>query len=313
MVRAKIALVAAFALLTAACGGGGGAETTSDGTTKVTIGLIPIVDVAPVYLGIKKGFFAAEKLEITVQTAQGGAAIIPGVVSGQYQFGFSNTASLLLAGSQGLPLRVVAPGNSSTNEPGKDFGAVVVKKGSPIKSAKDLAGKRVAVNTLKNINTLTVSNAVREAGADPKSVTFVELPFPQIPEAIAKGDVDAGQLVEPFLTIVKERGDVPIVDNVTGLVVALYFTSEQFAAQNPKAVTGFTTAMKKSLDYANSHPEEARAVLSDYLKLEPAVQQKLVLPKWPSEIDRPAVQKLLDMAKTDGLITKDPDLAKLIP
>ena len=313
MVRAKIALVAAFALLTAACGGGGGAETTSDGTTKVTIGLIPIVDVAPVYLGIKKGFFAEQKLEIAVQTAQGGAAIIPGVVSGQYQFGFSNTASLLLAGSQGLPLRVVAPGNSSTNQPGKDFGAVVVKKGSPIKSAKDLAGKRVAVNTLKNINTLTVSNAVREAGADPKSVTFVELPFPQIPEAIAKGDVDAGQLVEPFLTIVKERGDVAIADNVTGLVVALYFTSEQFAAQNPKAVTGFTTAMKKSLDYANSHPEEARAVLSDYLKLEPAVQQKLVLPKWPSEIDRPAVQKLLDMAKTDGLITKDPDLAKLIP
>lgn len=313
MVRARLALVAAFALLTAACGGGGGAETTSDGTTKVTLGLIPIVDVAPVYLGIKQGFFAAEKLELSIQTAQGGAAIIPGIVSGQYQFGFSNTASLLLAGSQGLPLKVVSAGNSSTGEAGKDFGSVMVKKGSPIKSAKDLVGKRVAVNTLKNINTLTVSNAVREAGGDPTTITFVELPFPQIPPAIAKGDVDAGQVVEPFQTIAKEQGDVSIADNLTGLMVGLYFTSEQFAGQNPKAVTGFQAAMKKSLEYANSHPEEARAVLTDYLKLEPAVQEKLVLPKWPAEVDRPAVQKLLDMAKQDGLITKDPDLAKLIP
>ena len=313
MLRAKLAIVAAFVLLTAACGGGGGASTTSDGTTKVTLGLIPIVDVAPIYLGIKQGFFAAEKLELNIQTAQGGAAIIPGVVSGQYQFGFSNTASLLLAGSQGLPLKVVSAGNASTGEAGKDFGAVVVKKDSPIKSAKDLEGKRVAVNTLKNINTLTVSNAVRQAGGDPSKVTFVELPFPQIEAAVAKGDVDAGQVVEPFLTIAKEAGDVPIADNLLGLMVGLYFTSEQFAGQNPKAVTGFQNAMKKSLEYANGHPEEARAVLTDYLKVEPAVQQKLVLPKWPADIDRPAVQKLLDMAKEDGLITKDPDLTKLIP
>ncbi|MEV7621805.1 ABC transporter substrate-binding protein [Actinoplanes sp. NPDC089786] len=311
--RAKLALVAAFTLLTAACGGGGGAQTTSDGTTKVTLGLIPIVDVAPVYLGIKKGFFAEQKLELTIQTAQGGAALIPGVVSQQYQFAFSNTASLLLAGSQGLPLKVVSAGNASTGVEDKDFGAVLVKKDSPIKSVKDLAGKRVGVNTLKNINTLTVSNSVREAGADPTKITFVELPFPQIPAAIEKGDIDAGQVVEPFLTIGKEQGLTPIGNPLNGLMVGLYFTSEQFAAQNPTAVTGFTTAMKKSLEYANGHPEEARAVLTDYLKLEPAVQQKLVLPKWPTEIDRPAVQRLLDMAKKDGLITKDPDLTKLIP
>ncbi|MFG1605977.1 ABC transporter substrate-binding protein [Actinoplanes sp. NPDC049265] len=313
MVRAKLAVVAAFALLTAACGGGGSASTTSDGTTKVTLGLIPIVDVAPVYLGIKQGFFAAEKLELTIQTAQGGAAIIPGVVSQQYQFGFSNTVSLLLAGSQGLPLKVVSAGNASTGVEDKDFGAVLVKKDSPIKSAKDLVGKRVGVNTLKNINTLTVSNAVREAGGDPKTITFVELPFPQIPPAIAKGDIEAGQVVEPFLTIGKEQGLVPIGNPLNGLMVGLYFTSEPFAAQNPKVVTGFQSAMKKSLAYADSHPEEARAVLTDYLKLEPAVQQKLTLPKWPAEVDRPAVRKLLDMAKTDGLITKDPDLTKLIP
>lgn len=313
MLRPALAIAAALTLLTAACGGGGEAPGTSGGTTKITLGVIPIVDVAPVYLGIKEGFFAAEKLELTMQTAQGGAAIIPGVVSGQYQFGFSNTVSLLLAGSQGLPVKVVAAGNSSTGEAGKDFGAVMVKQDSPIKTAKDLAGKRVAVNTLKNINTLTVSNVVRQAGGDPSTITFVELPFPDIPPAIAKGDVDAGQVVEPFLTIAAGQGNRPVADNLNGLMVGLYFTSEQFAAQNPQAATGFTNAMRKSLDYANSHPEEARAILTEYLKIDPAVQQKLVLPQWPSQIDGAAVQRLLDMGKQEGLITKEPDLTKLLP
>ena len=159
-------------LLAGACGSsggsGGGATPASASPIKLKVGVIPIVDVAPIYLGIKQGFFAAQGLDLSLATAQGGAAIVPGIVSGQYQFGFSNATSLLLANSQGLPLKVVASGDASTGVPGKDFGAVIVKAGSPIKTAADLAGKRVAVNTLKNINTTTINKVVRDAGGDPR-------------------------------------------------------------------------------------------------------------------------------------------------
>ena len=202
---AAAAVAAAVALVAAGCGGSSGTSPSSGGVTKVSVGVIPIVDVAPIYLGVKKGFFSAQGLDVTLQTAQGGAAIVPAVVSGQYQFGFSNSISLLLANSQGLPLKVVAEGNASTGSEGKDFGAVIVKADSPIKTAKDLAGKRVAVNTLKNINTTTVNNVVRKAGGDPSTISYVELPFPDIAAAVAKGDVDAGQVVEPFLTIATAR------------------------------------------------------------------------------------------------------------
>src|SRR4051794_33270717 len=141
------------ALLAAACGSGssGGSSDSGSGPTKIKVGVIPIVDVAPIYLGIKQGFFTAENLDVSVETAQGGAAIVPGVVSGQYQFGFSNTTSLLLASSKGLPLKVISAGNASTGDKTKDFGGVIVKADSPIKTAADLAGKKIAVNTLKNI------------------------------------------------------------------------------------------------------------------------------------------------------------------
>ncbi|MFD0472469.1 ABC transporter substrate-binding protein [Nonomuraea thailandensis] len=73
------------------------------------VSVIPILDVAPVYLGDQQGFFAAEGLKLELVTAQGGAAIVPAVVSGQVDFGFSNFTSLIVAASKGLPLKVVAP------------------------------------------------------------------------------------------------------------------------------------------------------------------------------------------------------------
>jgi NitT/TauT family transport system substrate-binding protein len=314
-----LALLATTALLAGACGsgGGGGDSSASSGPVAVKVGVIPIVDVAPIYLGIKQGFFTAEGLTVSLETAQGGAAIVPGVVSGQYQFGFSNTTSLLLAGSQGLPLKVVSSGVASTGVTGKDFGAVIVKADSPIKTAADLAGKRIAVNTLKNINTTTVNKVVRDAGGDPSKIQYVELAFPDIAAAVAKGDVDAGQVVEPFLTIATGQGDRQVVSNYAGtapgLTVGMYFTSQSYAAKNPKTVSGFTAAMTKSMAYATEHPDDARAILTEYTKIDPAVQKNLVLPKWPATVDRASVQTLTDLATKDGLITKQPDLDALLP
>jgi NitT/TauT family transport system substrate-binding protein len=312
----RLVLATAVALLAAGCGDSAG-STTPEGKTQVTVGVIPIVDVAPIYLGVQEGFFGDENLEVKLETAQGGAAIVPAVVSGQYQFGFSNTTSLLLASSQGLPLTVVAAGVASTGVEGKDFGAVVVKADSPIRTAKDLAGKRVAVNTLKNINTTTINNVVAKAGGDPSTISYVELPFPDIAAAVANGDVDAGQVVEPFLTIATGQGDRQVVSNYAGtdpdLTIGMYFTSKQYAGENAETVERFTAAMKKSMDYAAAHPDEVRAVLSTYTKIDPAVQEKLVLPTWPAAVDRDSVQLLADLATDDGLITKPVDLDALLP
>jgi NitT/TauT family transport system substrate-binding protein len=318
--RLLAALAAAGAVLLADCGGSssGSASTGTAGkTTSVTVGVIPIVDVAPIYLGIKQGFFAKQGLDLKLQTAQGGAAIIPGVVSGQYQFGFSNTTSLLLASSKGLPLKVVSDGVASTGKTGADFGAVVVPADSPIHTAADLAGQRIAVNTLQNINTTTVNKAVRDAGGDPSKISYVELAFPDIAAAVAKGDVDAGQVVEPFLTIAKQQGMREVTSNYAAtapdLTVGLYFTSVSYQQKNPELVQKFTTAMKESLSYADGNPDAARAILSTYTKIDPAVQKAVTLPRWPSDIATSSVTTLATLATQDKLISQAPDLTKLLP
>ncbi|NEA23270.1 ABC transporter substrate-binding protein [Actinomadura bangladeshensis] len=319
MIRFRAALAAASVLLlAAACGGGqDSSDASGDGPTPVKVSVIPIVDVAPIYLGDQQGFFAEQGLKLELQSAQGGAAIVPAVVSGQVDFGFSNMTSLLIARSKDLPLKVVAPGAGSTGVQGKDFGGVVVKAGSPITSAKDLAGKRVAVNTLNNINDTTVRASIRAAGGDAAKVEFTELAFPDMLAALDKGNVDAVQVVEPFLATAKKDGGRVIasnyVDTAPHLTIAGYFTSQKTAASKPELVKKFAAAMQKSLKYADENPDAVRKILATYTKIDPSLTASLTLPEYPTEVNEASLQTLSELAVQDGLIKQAPDVRDLLP
>ncbi|WP_405884168.1 ABC transporter substrate-binding protein [Streptomyces sp. NBC_01136] len=314
--------VGSFLVAASACGssGGGGASdknASSGGTTTVKVGVIPIVDVAPLYLGQEKGFFSKRGLKLSMTTAQGGAAIVPGVVSGQFQFGFSNVTSLMIAQSQNIPVKAVVNGVASTGVAGRDFGAITVKKGSPIKSAKDLEGKKVAVNTLKNINETAVRESVRKAGGDPSKVKFVELAFDQMPATLDSGQIDAAMVVEPALATVKSQGATEIasslVDVAKDLTVAMYFTSTQYEQKSPDVVKKFREATAESLAYADAHPDEVRQVVTTYTKIPAATLANVTLPKWPAEPNRASIEALEKLGEQDGLFKSTPDLDKLLP
>jgi NitT/TauT family transport system substrate-binding protein len=322
MRRVIAALFAGVAMFGAAACGSSNTPAASSSSTpgtpdKVNVGVIAIVDVAPIYLGKQKGFFTKRNIDLTMTTAQGGAVIVPGVLSGQYQFGFSNVTSLLLASANGLPIKMICNGVASTGVAGNDFGGVVVKAGSPIKTAKDLAGHKVAVNNLNNIGDSTVRESVRKAGGDPSKVTFVELAFPNMGAALQAGQVDATFVVEPFLTAALGAGGRLVasnyVDPAPNLTVATYFTSQQMISTKADLVKRFTDAMKESLAYADGHPDEVRAVLSSYTSIKPEVAAKLILPKWPQDVNKASVQTLASLAKGDGLLKKDVDLNALLP
>ncbi|MFI5879910.1 ABC transporter substrate-binding protein [Streptomyces sp. NPDC051554] len=322
MRRLLVGLAAGSMLVAAsACGssGNGASDNTSSstGTTTVKVGVIPIVDVAPLYLGQKEGFFSKHGLKLSMTLAQGGAAIVPGVVSGQFQFGFSNMTSLMLAESNNVPVQAIANGVASTGVSGKDFGALVVKKDSSLTSAKELEGKKVAVNTLKNINETAVRESVRKAGGDPDKVKFVELAFDQMPAALDKGQIDAAMAVEPALTTMLDQGAQqiawPLVDVAPNLTVAMYFTSTAYATKNPDLVKKFQEATAESLAYADAHPDEVRQIVATYTKVPSSVLAKVILPKWPADPNRSSIETLENLSVTDGLFKTAPDLDKLLP
>ncbi|MFE5917459.1 ABC transporter substrate-binding protein [Streptomyces sp. NPDC056468] len=322
MRRLSAGLTAGALLLVAtACGssddGSPDAGASSGGVTTVKLGVIPIVDVAPLYLGQQKGLFEKHGLKLEFTAAQGGAAIVPGVASGQFQFGFSNVTSLMVAQSNGVPVKAVANGIASTGVRGKDFNGLMVKKDSPVKSAKELEGKKVAINTLKNINETAVRQAVREAGGDPDKVNLVEMPFDQMPAALDQGQIDAACVVEPATATIRSQGGreiaSPLIDVAPELTVAMYFTSTQYAQQNPDVVKKFQEATAESLAYAEAHPDEARQIVTTYTKIPASVLDQVILPKWPAEPNRSSIEALMKLGEEDGLFKKTPDLDALLP
>lgn len=191
-----------------------------------------------------------------------------------------------------------------------------MKKDSSIKSAKDLAGRTVAVNTLQNIGSTTVRESVRLAGGDPSKVKFVEIPFDQMPAALDAGRVDAAWMGDPAMNAAKAQGArivaSPFAETDPKLTVATYFTSTQLTKQKPDLVKKFAAAMTESLKYATDHPDEARQILTTYTKISGDVLNELTLPAWPAEIDMASLEKLASLGETDGLFDgKKPDLTAL--
>ncbi|RFU19928.1 nitrate ABC transporter substrate-binding protein [Geodermatophilus marinus] len=313
-------MAVAGALVLAGCGGddegtasgGGGGAAGDGGTTSIRVGAIPIVDVAPLYLGIEEGIFSDAGLEVEPFLAQGGAAIVPAVVNGEAQFGFSNITSLLQAEARGVPLTLVAPGPGATGDPAEDFAGVIVPADSPVQSAADLAGLRVAINSINNISETVVRESVRQAGGDPSGIEFVEIPFPDMVAAVSSGQVDAAFAVEPFATLGESQGlrvvSSPYTETDDDLSVAGYFTSDQYAAENPDVVEAFADAMVEAQQYAQDNPDAVREVLGTYTQIPAEVAQQLTLPTFQTELNRESIERLLELGEQDGIIEGEVDL-----
>ncbi len=290
---------------------GSGAEAID----AVSVGAIPIVEVAPLYLGKQKGFFASRNIDLSITTRPGGATIITGVLGDQLQFGFGNVTSFMMACDKGLQLKILTNGGSSTGEAGKDVGALVVPAGSPIQSARELAGRTVSVNQLNNIGDTTVRASIRRAGGDPKAVKFTAVPFPETQTALDAKQMDAAFVVEPFLSRVIGAGARVIswifVDTAPNMTIAVYFTSDHTVRTRPDLIRRFTEAMNESLEYAQAHPDEAREMLKTYTKIPPETITALTLPRWPTEVNRDSLKTVADLAFEDGLIASPVDVDAL--
>ncbi len=316
-------LAVASVFLLSACGSGspsgtGSTATTEDGTLqKVTVGVLPLVATAPIYLGEEKGFFEEEGLDLELQSSEGGAAVVPSVVSGDFDFGYSNTLSILVAADKGLDLRFVTNGASSAMEGEADATAVVVPANSDIKTPADLAGKRVSVNTLSNIGDTTIRYVVESDGGDQSSIEFVEVPFPEAPAALENQQVDAAWIAEPFLTEALSHGARVITynyrDTDPNLDIGGYFTTAKAIEGNPELVEKFTTAMNKSLAYAGENPEEVREIVGNYTKINEELRKKMILPGFRVDFDQVAAAVLAEAATRYGTLSEAPDLEKLLP
>lgn len=320
MRRSWIPALAASVLALAACGGGGDdGGSGSDGEVRqVTVGMLPILPTAALYAGIEEGFFADRDIEISVETGQGGAALLPAVMSGQIDFATSNPVSLLQARGEDLDVRVIGHWTSALSEGDTDINGVVAAGDSGLASAADLEGKRVAVNTLNGMGGLTIREAVRQDGGDPDAVEFVELPFPDMPAALDAGNVDAVWVPEPFLSTLVSAGNQVVSysskESVEGHPTQLFFTSGTLVESDPELVEDFTAALEETLTFAEENPDAVKAQVAQVLPQLPAeAVEGLTLEEFGTDLRRDQLERLGELMVEDGLLEDEADLEGLLP
>jgi NitT/TauT family transport system substrate-binding protein len=308
--RTAVTLLAASTL-------GLGSRSALSETVKLRVSTIPIIDIAPLQVAVVKGFFAAEGLEVDTTPIQGGAAGIPALAAGQVQIAFSNVISTTLAAKQGLPIEIIAAGSNTGDAP-PDLAALVAKKGTSFKTGKDFEGKRIAVNTRNNIIWLYARAWVRATGGNPDAVTYLEVPFPQMVDAVRGDRVDAAFTVEPFLSagLATDMQVVAWPYNTVqkGFPAAQYVANKSFLQQNPGVIDRWVRAYHKGIDWTNQNrgTEELAKIISSYTRIPPEQILKLPLPLYQKTVDPLALEPVVAEMRRNGMLDGPFDVKALL-
>ncbi|URN06248.1 ABC transporter substrate-binding protein [Actinomadura madurae] len=271
--RSACVLASAVALTACGSGEGSGKDTT------VTVAVSPFAVFALPWVAKDAHYFADEGLKVEFKSVSGGTtAMVPLVSSNRMDIGAAAGADILPAIMKGAKFSVVAGVGSVYTENAERSSNALVVKDPAIRSAKDLSGKKVALLTLGGAQESMTRLAVKQDGGEPDDITFVKLPLQNIPNAIASGEVDAGQALEPVLSQARDLGQRPLfsLGNVAvGNPELTYFSRTQWAKDNPDELAAFVRAMNKAAVAANKDTELIRAALVKYAAIDKALASKI--------------------------------------
>jgi NitT/TauT family transport system substrate-binding protein len=278
---------------------------------EVRVVTLPIANGLPLDLGIRKGFFAQQGIEIKKTTLQSGNDVVLALANNNGDIGYLGFVPMFIAVTSNIPMVLAAASEVEGTSAADNWQNILVKGNSSIRTPRDLAGKTIAVNALKGVGEVMIKAAMEKIGVRPSAFRLTALPFPQMRSALNNGQVDAIWVPEPFLTQALNIDNARIV-MAPGPVMGRYTPIGGYAArqswqrQNPALAARFRTAINRALAYAQSHPDEIRQML-------PPGTQNVRLPIWSPVVDRGKLQSLANYARKYGVITRMPNMRQLVP
>ncbi|MET7730540.1 ABC transporter substrate-binding protein [Streptomyces sp. NPDC005402] len=307
------AAAAALALVLTACGGDGDSSSPDGGRMTVRVAALPLSDSAMLYIARNRGLFEKEGLDVRIQQIQQSLQALPALSKGQIDMVASaNYVTYFQAQDQGtLDIRIVAEAIRAAPR----MMDVLVPKDSDIKTLADLAGKKLAVNVLNNVQSLTFNEILAEQGVG--RPVYRQIPFPQMGAALDKGQVDAVHVVEPYdSSIQDELGARVLVDGSSAPVGSIplsgYITTEKFAGKNADALARFQRALEAAVKLADADPSLVRAVLPTYTKVTKAQAQKIDLPVYPATMDGTQIARLTALMEKRKMLKTPIDPSTLL-
>ncbi len=308
----RVSLVGALlALFTGACGGQAASDSKPE-KQKIQVRVLRVIDTAPFFLARKNGFFADEGLTVDPVSIKDVTKALPKLRSGDIDVTFGNYVTFFRSYANGNRLHIAAEGYNAES----GVLSVMAIPGSGLREPEDLAGKTIAVNNVKHIGTLTVKSVLRTHDVDLDSVDFVDVPFTEMDTALVDGSVDAAWMVEPFISVAKQKlGAHRVLDAASGATkgfpIAGYATTQKFYEKNPKTVAAFQRALQRAQRLAHDRAKVER-ILPQYTEINKQTAALVTIGKYPTTVDARRLQRVADAMRRFGILEERLDVRKLI-
>ena len=297
---------------------GSGSNAQGPELTHVTVAGLEIPDAAPLYLAQKDGFFKQQGLTVTIQTIPASSNTTPALLSHTLDFTTENYVGMYLQEQQtpALGLKVIADDLQAAPNV---FG-IMVPKASKVTSPAELAGKSIALAGLGNsIGTLAVAMMLRAYHVKDTDYTQVAVPFPNQPEALAKGEVQAAFSTEPFITVMELTGAKMLVDTMTGAMqdfpISCWATTGYMLQHYPRTVAAFQRAIVKAQELAASDPQAVRQILPTYITgLKPQIANVMTLGTFNTTLSVTRLERVANVMEQLGWLPDSfPAASMLVP
>lgn len=291
------------------------APALAQSVTRVTLGYTAVSDFLGAFCAQEEGFFRARGLEVNFQLIALNSNIPAAMQADSIQIGGPTPSVMLQAVDGGLDLVAIA-GGSVTNH-AVQGAAFVAREGAGITDAKSAEGKRVGVPGLGAFLHVLFREWMRAKGADWRRVTFVETPFPQQPDILRGGSVDAVVTGSPIL----ERITGANIGRVAafffrelpeGLPAILYSTTRPWAQRNPQLVAAFRAGLAEGVAFIGRDEAKAREHMGKYIRLPPEVIRTAVISFQKPTITTPEIESWLGIMRGQEMLRTNLTAANIV-
>lgn len=287
---------------------------TARAQEKVRIGYLPVNVMLPVY-STKAGFWKDAGLNVELFRAQGGPAILQALLSGDVPIGDIGVAPAIVAASRGLPMYFLTLASVCT--PQHPLDRIMVRSDSPIRKFQDLRGKTLAINQKGTQPDAVLGAAERVFGLRKSDINIVPVPYPNMPQVLAQGQVDAIYPFPPADTTAEEQGARTIAET-TDLVPYIGFTTlavrRDFADANPGVIRQLVKGAIVGQRWINDHPKEARLAGNEFLGIPAGIGTKVRTAYWARNAlpVMANIWHLYELQVASGIIKPTDDPARMI-
>jgi NitT/TauT family transport system substrate-binding protein len=261
------------------------------------------------YYGEEAGIFRRYGIALAFLPAvEGGANMMRDIAGGKADVGFSNLISIAVQIQHGAPIVMIAP--AALHDHAAMINALVVAPNATFASGRDLNGKNISSPSGPgSAGALAPAVWIDQHGGDSTTVHFVTGIEPlDVPAALAAGRIDAAEIGDPALTILRLRGAVKVLAEpfsafgVDRFLLGGFVASKPWAAAHPDVARRFVAAMRETARWSNVHRAETAANLSVRLKLAPEVIAAMSRTTFAETLTPETIQPSLDVAARYHLI-----------